>query len=463
LSGLFSLADAVFMGGTLAKRGGHNILEPACFGKPVVLGPHMENFQAIATEFRAAAAVVEIGKPEELAPAVTWLLTDRAGAEAIGRAARECAAAQRGASRRAIDAVKPLYRNALPRYRPAMPWYALRLPLARLWEWGGRRKQANDLMDMKRLDVPVVSVGNLTMGGTGKTPCVLWLARHLAARGHKPGILTRGYGRSSSESQLALAPGDPVRAEHCGDEPRIFVRAGVAPVGVGADRVAAGRLLRNRFLSDVVLLDDGFQHRRLARDVDIVLLDALDPFGGGNVFPLGRLREPLASLERADIVVITRSDLAGTANMVEGAVARWNPKASVFRACVAPEAWVDHRTGAEHPIGTAPLRSVGAFCGLGNPHSFLRTLRRLGIELQDWIEFEDHHRYRPHELRRLAAQFLASGAEALLTTEKDTMNLCDSADDLLAPLPLYWLRVRMTVDREQAFLDEIERRIAPQK
>ncbi len=459
LSGLFALADVVFMGGTLAERGGHNILEPACFGKPVILGPHMENFQAIAGEFRSAGAAVEIAGAAELPAAVVRLLSDSNAAAAIGKAALACATAERGASRRAAETIRELFLNAQPRYRPAMPWFALAWPLARLWEWGGRRKRERDLRAQKKLDAPVISVGNVTMGGTGKTPCVLWLARALRARGHRPGILTRGYGRSSHEQSLAIEPGAEVSAEHCGDEPRILVRSGVAPVGIGADRWQTGRLLRDRFHTGVLLLDDGFQHLRLARNLDIVLIDALDPFGGGDVFPLGRLREPLESLGRADMVVITRSELSGAAGMIERAVARWNPRAPVFRASVEPESWVEHRTGAEHPIAGRPFGAAGAFCGLGNPQSFLRTLRRLGVEPLDWIEFEDHHRYRPHELRRLAHQFQTSGVEALVTTEKDAVNLCDSTDDLLAPLPLFWLRVSMAIEREREFLDEIERRI----
>jgi tetraacyldisaccharide 4'-kinase len=356
--------------------------------------------------------------------------------------------------------MRELFLNAQPRYRPPMPWFALAWPLARLWEWGGRRKRERDLRAQKKLDAPVISVGNVTMGGTGKTPCVLWLARALRARGHRPGILIRGYGRSSADQTLAVEAGAEVSAEHCGDEPRIFVRSGVAPVGIGADRWQTGRLLRDRFFTSVLLLDDGFQHLRLARNLDIVLIDALDPFGGGDVFPVGRLREPLESLGRADIVVITRSELSGAAAMIERAVARWNPRAPVFRASVEPEAWVEHRTGAGHPIAERPFGAAGAFCGLGNPQSFLRTLRRLGVDPLDWIEFEDHHRYRPNELRLLAHQFQSSGVEALVTTEKDAMNLCESPDDLLAPLPLFWLRVSMAIEREREFLDEIERRIA---
>jgi 3-deoxy-D-manno-octulosonic-acid transferase len=459
LSGLFALADVVFMGGTLAERGGHNILEPAGFGKAVIVGPHMENFQAIADAFRAAGATVEIGGAAELADALVRLLGGPQAAEAIGKAALACATAERGASRRAAAAVGELFRNAQPRYRPAQPWYAVAWLLARVWKWGGRRKRERDLMAQRKVDAPVISVGNLTMGGTGKTPCVLWLARALKARGERPGILTRGYGRSSAERCLALAPGAEVSAEQCGDEPRIFVRAGVAPVGIGTDRVETGRMLRDQFLSTVLLLDDGFQHVRLAREVDIVLIDALNPFGGGEVFPLGRLREPVEGLARADVVVITRSQLAGTALMIERTVARWNPLAPVFRASMRPEAWVENRTGAEHPMDARPFVTAGAFCGLGNPQSFLRTLRRLGVDPADWIEFEDHHRYRPHELQRITHQFLTAGVEAVVTTEKDSMNLGDGADDLLAPLPLYWLRVSMAIEREQEFLEEIERRM----
>ncbi len=459
LSGLFALADVVFMGGTLAERGGHNILEPACFGKPVILGPHMENFQAIAEAFRAAGAVLEIAAAGDLPAALLGLLQDAPAAEALGRAALACASAERGASERAARTIRELFVNAQPRYRPAQPWFSIAWPLARLWEWGGRRKRERDLRDQKKLDAPVISIGNLSMGGTGKTPCVLWLARALSARGYRPGILTRGYGRSSAEHCLTVAPGAEVSAEQCGDEPRIFVRSAVAPVGVGADRLETGRLLRNRFLASVLILDDGFQHLRLDRQLDIVLIDALDPFGGGGVFPLGRLREPLENLSRADVVLVTRSDLSGMAALIERAVARWNPRAPVFRASIRPEAWVENRTGAEHPIARRPFGAAGAFCGLGNPQAFLLTLRRLGVDPLDWVEFPDHHRYRPHELRHLGDQFRSAGVEALVTTEKDAVNLCDSADDLLAPLPLFWLRVAMAVERESEFLDVIERRL----
>ena len=455
LSGLFACADVVFMGGALARRGGHNILEPALFGKPVICGPHMENFQAIADDFRAAGAYVEIGQAADLAGALTRLL-DSPGA--VGQRALACAEARRGAAARAAAEIRELHARGVPTYRPAMPWFAAAWALSRVWEWGGRRRRARGLKQARKLDVPVISVGNLSMGGTGKTPCVLRLAALLKERGRAPGILTRGYGRGSPRRQLALAAGAEVSAARSGDEPQIFIRSGLAPVGVGSDRFQTGQLLRREFGVDTVLLDDGFQHARLERDVDIVLIDALEPFGRGGVFPLGRLREPLGGLARASIVLITRSQFSDLADAVERETRRWNPDAPIFRACLEPRAWVDHRSGTRHSLEARPFERAGAICGLGNPQSFRRTLEQMGVAPVDWVEFEDHHRYRPTELRRVAHQFAGHGATAIATTEKDAVNLCEGSDHLTAPLAIYWLQVAMKIEREKEFVREIERR-----
>jgi len=446
LSGLFAAAHVVFMGGTLAARGGHNILEPALFAKPVVTGPHMENFQAIADEFRAAGASVEIARPEELGDAVSGLLTDAEANARIGGRARECAEARRGASARAVAWMRRLYDTHLPRHRCAQPWYALGRPLARTWELAGAAQRGR--AQARRLDAAVISVGNLTMGGTGKSPCVLHLAGMLRAAGHTPAILTRGYGRHALAGDLAVAPGAQVSIEESGDEPQIFIRSGLAAVGIGADRARAAALLLERFPADVFLLDDGFQHARLERDLDIVLVDALDPFGGGYVFPLGRLREPVSSLSRADAVIITRSRFSDLAPAIEDAVRRANPHAPIFRAGIEPEAWVNAASGAHHPIGRPPFAAAGGFCGLGNPQSFRRTLECLGVAPAAWFEFDDHHRYRPRELRSMAHHAAATGASALVTTEKDAVNLCAGFHEAAAPLEVYWLKVRMTIDRE---------------
>ena len=446
LSGLFSLANVVFMGGSLAARGGHNILEPALAARPVIVGPHMENFADIAAEFRAAGALLEIADSAGLADAVGRVLADRALAADLGARALACAEARQGAAARAAQAAIDIFEARVPCYRPPQPAFAFLWLLSRLWLWGGAITRRRDLARRRRLEVPVISVGNITAGGTGKTPVVLYLAQQLHAAAHHPGILTRGHGRHSPQKHEALAPGLRLPTERTGDEPQMFLRAGVAPVGIGPDRWYAGQLLAHEFGADILILDDGFQHVRLERDVDIVLIDALNPFGDGYPLPLGRLREPLESLARASMFVITRSDYGRVGESAERILRRFNPQAPVFHARVRPEAWIAHSTGeALRPTGL-PYARVAAFCGLGNPESFWQTLDALHVPVVGRLTFDDHHTYRPTELRYISHHFQEAGAEALLTTEKDTFNLCDDCDTLLAPLPLYWLRIGVEVE-----------------
>jgi tetraacyldisaccharide 4'-kinase len=457
LSGLFALADVVFMGGTLARRGGHNILEPALFAKPVIVGPHMENFRAIADDFRAADACVSIQSAAELAGTVRRLLDHPEEAQEIGARALACAEAKRGATGRALAETRALYDSGVPRRVLWQPWLPIAWALAQLWSWGGRRRWRRAMAARRKLDVPVISVGNLTMGGTGKTPCVLRLAEMLIANGRNPGILTRGYGRATPDKYMVVSAGSTVSPRHTGDEPAIFLRSGLAPVGIGGNRLETGSALIRQFGVDLLLLDDGFQHVRLARDADIVLIDALQPFGGGGLFPLGRLREPVSAVERADIVMITRSTFSDLSPAIEREVRRWNRNAPIFRTRLEPRAWVEHRTGREFPIGERPFERAGAFCGLGNPQAFRSTLAAVGVTPVDWVEYEDHHKYRPHELAWISQHARGRGGGALVTTEKDTINLCQGCDELMEPLSLYWLKVSMVIDREEELLDFLKR------
>jgi 3-deoxy-D-manno-octulosonic-acid transferase len=457
LGGLFHAADVVFLGGTLAERGGHNVLEPAFFAKPVIIGPHMENFQEIADEFRSVRAVGEIKAASELAGAVERLLGDRDARRELGAKALACAESKRGAVDRALAAVRELYETHLPEFRAAQPWFGLGWPHEQTWIWGARRRVSR--ATRRRLPIPVISVGNITMGGTGKTPCVLYLATKLQEEGWKPGILTRGYGRTSPERLMALPSGASVSAERTGDEPQLFLRSGLAPVGIGAERLETGALLCRKFGVNVALLDDGFQHVRLERDIDIVLIDALNPFGGGRVFPLGRLREPLEALARANLFLITRADWSDLAAPIEHELRLRNPGAPIFRARIAPRGWVENRTGTRHELAEPLFERAAAFCGLGNPQSFRRMLEGISVRLVDWHEFEDHHRYRTREIHHLRELALAKGASALVTTAKDAVNLCEGADEMLDTLPLYWLDVELAVEEESAFFGEIRRRL----
>lgn len=459
LSGLFPLADVVFMGGTLASRGGHNILEPALFARPIVTGPHLENFADIAADFRAAGALVEVRDVASLAAAVTEILEKPMRAAELAAKAEACARARQGAAALAVNRTCEIFARHVPAYRPVQPAFAFLWLLSRLWIWGGRWRRARHFARRRRLEAPVISVGNMTVGGTGKTPIVLHLVQRLSAAGWKPGILTRGYGRHSPLKHQAVAAGGHLPVDQSGDEPQLFLRAGIAPVGIGGDRWRVGKLLEHEFGVNLIVLDDGFQHARIERRLDIVLVDALNPFGGGYPLPLGRLREPLEGLSRADIFVITRSEFGREAESAEHFLRRHNPKAPIYRARVRPEAWVSEATGETLRADALPYARVAAFCGLGNPDYFRCTMAALGLNVLACIEFEDHHAYKPRELRYMGRRFREDAVEAVLTTEKDIVNLCEDPGHLLAPLPLYYLRIGVEIDREDEFLETIARRL----
>ncbi len=452
LAGLFPRGDVVFMGGTLAKRGGHNVLEPAHFSRAILCGPHMENFPAIAKEFRAGGGYLEISSAGELAPAVERLLRDPDHRAEVGVRAKELASAQGGATERALERVVALHASAAPLPRRPAPLWWLLWPLSQLWKGGVLLKRSRALARSRSLDTPTVSIGNIGMGGAGKTPCVLHLAACLRRDGLRPAILTRGYKRDSPQKSTILGAGALAPRALTGDEGQLFLRSGEAPVGIGANRYRTGRLLEAKFSPDVILLDDAFQHWSLKRTFDLVLIDALDPWAGGELFPLGRLREPLEALGRADAFLITRAESGAHLDGIEARLAQLNSRAPVFRSSVVPETWVDAATGEICGERAPACSRVAAFCGLANPSAFWQTLAATGCHPAFRWTFDDHHKYRPAELRRLALRARSVGAEVLLTTEKDLMNLPAAFDKLVAPLRLMWLRIRLEIEREDVLL-----------
>jgi len=190
---------------------------------------------------------------------------------------------------------------------------------------------------------------------------------------------------------------------------------------------------------------------QLHRDHDVVLIDANDPEAGG-VFPVGRLREPLSALGRATEIVITRVEAGQDVQGNERRIRQYNLQAPIFGSRVIPREWVDAASGVASAVAELKFSRVAAFCGLGDPRAFWRTLEEMGIEVVMQREFGDHHRYRASELRQFAGQAAATGVTALITTEKDAMNLCEDAALAVAPLQLYWLRIGVEIDSEHEFL-----------
>jgi tetraacyldisaccharide 4'-kinase len=278
---------------------------------------------------------------------------------------------------------------------------------------------------IRRLPCRVVSVGNLTVGGTGKTPTVMALARSLAAAGARPCILIRGYG-GAGRGVRVVSDGRTVRSDwrEVGDEAVLLAEAlpGV-PVLAGGDRVAAGRLAIQRFHPDVILLDDGFQHRRIFREVDLVLVDATDPLGGGWLLPRGRLREPMAGLRRAHAILITRADQAADPARVRDEIAAVAPNCPIGLAVYRPVGL--RRLGERErvPIGEVRGARVLAVSGIGNPSAFQRTLECLGAVVVDHLAFPDHHPFGAEDRRRMEETAGGARAACILTTEKDAVRL----------------------------------------
>lgn len=404
LSALFGHATLVFMGGSLAHRGGHNVLEPAAHGAPVITGPHNENFAEIAESFRAGGGLAQITDAARLAETVAGLLRDAEFRAAVGERAKKLAALRRGATDHAARTAFTLLDEALPRPIPSLPARIAAAPARAAWRAGVAIDRSLRSVKWEAPGVCAVSVGNLAMGGTGKTPFTIALARALRAQGLQPAVLMRGYRRRDASQVLALAPGEQRPITQTGEEARLILDAGDAWVGIGADRMKAWWAVSRKARIDVVLLDDGFQHWPMRRDLDIVLIDALDPLRGG-LFPRGRLREEFSALSRAGAVVITRAQPGRAYAGLRREIAR-HTAAPIFLARVEP-------LPVELPQGRA-----GAFCGLGNPESFRATLRALAADPVFFESFPDHHRYDAGEIRSLRAR-----ADFLLTTTKDLANI----------------------------------------
>jgi len=451
LSGLFPYATVVFMGGTLADRGGHNILEPAIFGKPVVVGPHMENFREIAEHFERSRAVLRIDSGNQLHDAVVSAASD----SGLGDRARAAAEQKRGASVRAADAVLALYESTYPCERHPQPVHLLLWLLSLLWQAGSARDREAKSRRSARLPVPVVSVGNITTGGTGKTPVTIELLREFGSS--KAGLLTRGYGRTSHRDVLFLNPKEHIPRSLTGDEAQLCMRAAPAPIGIGSDRYAVGKQLLQAVDLGLLFLDDGFQHLQLHRDFDLVLIDTLRPFGGGHFVPLGGLREPPSGLARATAFLMTRADEAPNTKAIETVLRSYNPDAPIFHARTVPLGWRDS-AGAAFNTDLFRDKHVVAFCGLGNPQAFWKTLRRLEIEPVARYEYEDHHQYAPAEIRLLAQHARDVRAEIVLTTEKDEINLDPHYPSIMGEIRLYRLEIGTEIERREELLDLIRQR-----
>ena len=326
--------------------------------------------------------------------------------------------------------------------RPLSPLYALLMSFrARLYARGLKRQE--------RLPLPVISVGNLSMGGTGKTPMVIYIGRLLKKAGLRPAVLSRGYGGSSKKAvNIVSREGGEIllSAQEAGDEPVLLARELRIPVITGRQRVITGRYVVEQGGADVLIMDDGFQHLALARDLNLALFNAAALPEHFWVFPGGPWREPVTALKRADCFVIN-----GAENINEEQIKSFclkltetYPGRPIFRGHYTADSLINPE-GIQRPISALPPGPLLAFCGIARPESFFQTLNTIAeSRVIERVSFQDHHAFREKDMIYLNRQAEKAGCTALITTEKDMVKL----DTRSLTLPLWILRVRLTMPRD---------------
>ena len=474
LAVMYAAADMAFVGATLVPLGGHNLLEPAACGIPVLFGPHTENVRASAAALLRTGGGMVVHDGDELAQHWLELLEDPRKRAQTGAAARQAVSECAKAVDRTLDVVDRWILDpdpggsggSGPRHYPQRTPFIIRLmdpgerapairfmrvallPASLLMSMVVRLRNGlynRKLLTSDRLPVPVISVGALTAGGAGKTPVVRYLARKLRDAGYRPAVLSRGYGRNSRATQT-VRPGTPW--QEAGDEPAFLASTlSDVPVVVGPSRTAAGRLAIDRHGADVLLLDDGFQHRSTARAVDIVVHDASGLPGPeckpGGLLPAGPYREPVSSLRRAHALVLTRTDLARSAAVDTARIKGEFHHLAVIEAVYEPaglrrlDAGLDGGQDDDLDDGLDNVtqlppdwlagREVLVLCGIANPASFVQTVTDAGGRVTHILAYRDHHPFTPSDLDRAWSLFEESGAECIVTTEKDAVRIPDHA------------------------------------
>ena len=325
---------------------------------------------------------------------------------------------------------------------------------AKLYELAVRLRVAayeTNYLKQRRLDATVISIGNLTFGGAGKTPMVDYIARYLKDEGHSVAVLTRGYARDSAGRRVLNHPTSSNTAtqsyQEFGDEPLMLARSlSDIPIIVDKDRYGAGRWVESEIGADVLLLDDGYQHIGLARDLNILLIDATDPLGGFEMAPFGRLREPLYGIKRADAIIVTRADRPFDQGQTQAIIKYYCGDRVPVLYFYSTITRLRHlATGEVYEAKDFQGWNVALACGIGNPHAFADDILQIGINIVSESFFADHYPFTQKDLDRVTQSAQAVGADAIITTEKDAVRL-----EALVPgnVPIYAAQLEIQSDDE---------------
>ncbi len=486
LGKVYSLGDVIFVGGSLIRHGGHNILEPAAHGKAIIVGPHMFNFKDTHVLFSKRNACITVKNGKELTAAVIDLFQNEDKRHQMERETLAIIDDNRGASRRSAvllhnlldecEKVNPIQVRSTEKIENLQTYlyklvhdennHSLRAKLLlgiyyifsqiyrglvnfqlTLYQKG--------ICKQTKLECFVISIGNITVGGTGKTPTAKLLARYIRDLGYKVAILNRGYRAKWKGDVGVVSDGNQVfmSADEAGDEAYLLARSlPDIPVLIGTDRSITGKYAVEHFDADVVILDDGYQHWQLKRDLNILLVDAINIFGNGHMLPRGTLREPLNHLNRADVCLLTKVDQAmdGACEEIRQTLRKYNDHALVVESTHKPLGFVEignlfsREANKVLSVDMMKGHKVIAMSAIGNPASFEQTLSDIGAVITESLRFPDHHDYTEQEIREVMHQAEEQGAEAIIVTDKDAVKIPESLLAKKRPIPIYIISIEVT-------------------
>lgn len=500
LGRIYAVGDLVFVGGSLIRHGGHNVLEPAAHGKPILVGPSMSNFKDSFSLLRKSGACRQVKDEKELTVEMLAIIDNDALRENMGSASLQVIRENRGAAVRSIEYLVELldltatecrvnahYRintrnineeggthlrrgDAITQYlfqlahghdNNVLDWLVLGILslFSVIYEAGVRFKLGLYQLGFCRqtkLPCCVISIGNITVGGTGKTPTAQKMALSIQKMGYRVVILNRGYRSHWGDELGVVSDGKKIfmTAYEAGDEAYLMAKTlpGI-PVVIGKNRAVTGEFAVRKLDAQVIIMDDGYQHWTLHRDLDVVLVDTLNMFGNRRLLPRGTLREPLQNLDRAGLFLLTKTDQSSIFSRAElrDILARHNKKAPIIESVHRPVNFVEIADWYKGLLTTAKSledlcgSSVMVFSAIGNPSSFEQTLADVGLDIKEAIRYPDHHDYGMLEMQYIMERAIKENVRALITTAKDAVKIPTEFIYFEREVPLYILNMEIQI------------------
>lgn len=500
LGRIYAIGDVVYVGGSLSKHGGHNVLEPAAHAKPILVGPNMQNFKDSYSLLSKVKACKMVNNGNELTSEMLDIISNDQRRQQMGAASLQVIKENRGADVRSIKYLKDLldltavpardykaypvntrnlndegggrlrHGDAVIQYvmqiangpdTPFMGWVLLAFlrMLSYLYEIGVCWKLSvykSGLIKPEKLPCCVISIGNITVGGTGKTPTAQKMAAIIKDMGYRVVILNRGYRSHWGKDIGVVSDGEKIymTAYEAGDEAYLMAKTlpGI-PVIIGKNRAVTGRYAVEKMNAQVIIMDDGYQHWQLERDLDIVLVDTLNMFGNGCVLPRGTLREPLQNLDRGDIFLLTKTDQSSRLSRMQlrKTIGKYNAKAPIVESVHHPKNFVeiaDWYKGIVQnckDLGELQGKNVMVFSAIGNPSSFEQTLSSIGLNILEAVRYPDHHDYGMLEMQYINELASRKEAVAMITTAKDAVKIPTEFIYSERKIPLYILNMEIQV------------------